>query len=546
MKGKKYVIGVDFGSDSVRSILVEAANGDIIASSVSKYKRWSDGKFCDPKNNQFRQHPLDYIEGLEDTLNKIICSVSDDVRTNIVSIGIDTTGSTPCPVDKNAKPLALLEEFKENPNAMFILWKDHTSIDEAELINEQAHNNSKVDYTKYSGGVYSSEWFWAKLLHIFREDTSVREAAYSWVEHSDWIPALLTGVNNTDKIKRNKSAAGFKSMWHREWEGLPPKSFFESVDPLFNKVKHPIYNKTSLPGESAGRLSTEWAEKLNLSEEVIVSTGILDAPAGAIGGGISKNKLFKIMGTSTCDMVVIPEGKLKTDYIPGISAQVSDGIKPGMIGLEAGQSAFGDIFSWFVNFISWPLEALNANNLDISESKLLKLLTEKAKKIDIKDSKVMSIDWFNGRRTPYANQKLKGLISDLTLGTEAPEIFRSLLESACFGSRHIIEHFQKSGVDLDEVIALGGIPKKNEFLIQMMSDIINIPIKISKTSQASALGAATLAAVTGNIYTDLNEAIEYMSSDYIKTYFPQPNKVNIYNKKYEKYLKTAHKYEKLF
>src|SRR5690606_24048930 len=352
-----FVIGVDFGTDSVRTVIVDAANGKETASSVFQYPRWHDGKYCRPDQNQFRQHPLDYLEGLETTIRDAIRQAGPGTAKHIKGISVDTTGSTPVAVDKSGIPLALKPEFAENPNAMFVLWKDHTSTAEAAEINRHAANFD-TQYLKYVGGFYSSEWFWAKLLHILRTDEAVRKACYSWVEHCDWIPFVLTGGNDVHKMKRGVCAAGHKALWAEEFGGLPPDDFFSSLDPLLTGFTSRLFRDTWTSDQAAGRLSEEWAQRLGLTTDVVVGVGAFDAHMGAVGGQIEPYHLSKVMGTSTCDMLVAPTDEMESKLVRGICGQVNGSIIPGMIGLEAGQSAFGDTYAWFRNLVSWPLDNL--------------------------------------------------------------------------------------------------------------------------------------------------------------------------------------------
>ena len=232
MENNKYVIGLDYGTDSVRTVIVNASNGEEVASDVHYYSRWTDGKYCDSAANRFRQHPLDYLEGFENTIKNCMDAVPPEVQQNIMGISVDTTGSTPVAVNREGVPLSLTPGFEENPNAMFVLWKDHTAVNEAAEINEVSRSWGGIDYTKFEGGVYSSEWFWAKILHVLREDEKVHESAYSWVEHCDWIPAILTGNTDPLTLKRSRCAAGHKAMWHEDFGGLPAEDFLVKLDPL--------------------------------------------------------------------------------------------------------------------------------------------------------------------------------------------------------------------------------------------------------------------------------------------------------------------------
>lgn len=537
----KYVIGVDFGSDSVRALVVDASTGEELADHVAVYKRWSQGLYCDPAANQFRHHPLDYLEGLEECITGALAKAGSDVARRVVGIGVDTTGSTPCPVDEKGTPLALLEPFKDNPNAMFVLWKDHTAVAEADEINHLAKTWGGPDYTKYEGGIYSSEWFWAKILHVLRQDPAVREAAYSWVEVCDWIPAVLTGTENPKVMKRSRCAAGHKAMWHAEWGGLPAEEFLVKLDPLLSGLRDRLFTETYTSDEKAGLLTTEWAEKLGLPAGIPVAVGAFDAHMGAVGGGIAADALVKIMGTSTCDVMVGSYEELAGKTVRGICGQVDGSVIPGMIGLEAGQSAFGDVYAWFRRILSWPIDVLGAEagltpeQQDAIKSKILSKLTEEAAKIDPAETTVLALDWLNGRRTPDADQKLKGALVGLTLGTDAPRIFRALVEATAFGARAIVERFRDEGLKIDQVIAMGGIPGKNEFVMQVTADILGMPIKVVRSSQATALGAAMFAAVAAGIFPDISAAQQAMNSGYSKEYQPRPEFKGHYDRLYAQY-----------
>lgn len=541
----KYVIGVDFGSDSVRAVVVNAHTGEELASDVAYYTRWMQGLYSDAGQNQFRHHPLDYLEGLEQCITGALDQLPRTVRDNVVGIGVDTTGSTPGPVDKDGTPLALLEEFKDNPNAMFILWKDHTAVAEAAEINDLAKTWGGPDYTKYEGGVYSSEWFWAKILHILRIDEKVRQAAFSWVEICDWIPAVLTGTENPKILKRSRCAAGHKAMWHQEWGGLPSEEFLVKLDPLLKGLRERLYEETYTSDQKAGNLTKEWAEKLGLPAGIGVAVGAFDAHMGAVGGGITEHTMVKIMGTSTCDVMVVPNEVMGDQLVAGICGQVDGSVIPGMTGLEAGQSAFGDVYAWFREILEWPLEVLGKEaGLDeetksIIEGRILDTLTEEAAKLDPSDTTVLALDWLNGRRTPFADQELKGALIGLTLGTDAPRLFRALVEATAFGSRAIVERFRDEGIEIRQVIAQGGIPNKNEFVMQVTADVLNMPIKVVASSQAVALGAAIFGATAAGVYPNIVEAQKKMASDYAHTFVPNPDRVKHYDQLYEKYLEVG-------
>ena len=424
--GDNYVIGLDYGSDSVRAILVDAKDGKQLSESVFYYPRWKEGLYCKPEENQFRQHPLDYLEGLESTIKAVLKDAGSDVAKDVRAIALDTTGSTPCAINKDGIPLALLPEYSENPNAMFILWKDHTAIKEAAEINDYAHNKSDVDYTKFVGGIYSSEWFWAKILRTLRVDENVRKDAYSWIEHTDWIPAVLTGNTTPETLNRFRCAAGHKGMWNEEFDGLPSNDFLKSIDPLLDGLRERIGSKTVTAEKSVGTLCTEWAEKLGLPQDVVVGGAAFDCHFGAVGGGAEPYDMVKVIGTSTCDIVVAPKDEFGDKLIKGICGQVDGSVIPDMIGMEAGQSAFGDAYAWFKNVLLDPTvkmingtKSLNADQKEtlIKEfsDTLIPMLSSEAEKLPI-ESSVVALDWINGRRTPDANQALTGGFTGLSIG----------------------------------------------------------------------------------------------------------------------------------
>ncbi len=542
----KYTLGVDYGTDSVRTVLVDTTNGTEISSSVFYYPRWKQGKYCNPSKNQFRQHPLDYVEGLETTIKAVIAAAPAGVSENIIAISVDTTGSTPVAVDKNGTPLALLPEFAENPNAMFVLWKDHTATAEAELINSVSRSWGGIDYTKFEGGVYSSEWFWAKILHVLREDEKIREAAYSWVEHCDWIPALISGTTKPANMKRSRCAAGHKAMWHADFGGLPPEEYLVKLDPVLAGLRERMFTDTYTCEVKIGTLTPEWAKRLGLNENVAVGAGSFDAHLGALGGEIKPYYLSKIMGTSTCDILIAPLEEVGDKLVNGICGQVDGSVVPGMLGLEAGQSGFGDIYAWFKNVLMWPAEELISKSTLIDYETKKKLITEmadqmipqlsiEAEKIPVGESGVLALDWMNGRRTPDANQVLKGAILGLNLGSDAPRIFRALVEATAFGAKKIVDRFISEGIPIEGIIALGGVAKKSPFIMQVVADVINKPILVARSEQACALGSAMAAAVVGGVYSDVLEAQKYMGSGFETEYIPIAENAEKYKAIYADY-----------
>jgi L-ribulokinase len=550
MNKAKFTIGLDYGTDSVRALIVNTSNGEEAATSVYYYPRWKAGKYCNPVANQFRQHPLDYLQGLEESIKQALSGISDEVRNNIVAISVDTTGSTPIAVNREGIPLSLLPEFAENPDAMFVLWKDHTGIAEAEEINNLSRTWGGVDYTRFEGGIYSSEWFWAKILHVLRSDKIVREAAFSWVEHCDWIPAVLTGNTDPMKIARSRCAAGHKAMWHKDFNGLPSEDFLCKLDPLLIGLRDRLFKDTYECDHKVGVLSKEWAQKLGLPENVVVGAGSFDAHLGAVGGEVKPYYLSKVMGTSTCDMLIAPMEEMGDRLVAGICGQVDGSIVPGMLGMEAGQSAFGDIYAWYKKLLLWPVENSLSGLKGFSDDQKVKILdhisdtliadlSKAAEKIEPSVSAPLAIDWMNGRRTPDANQNLKGAITGITLGTDAPMIFRALVEATAFGSRAISDRFKREGVRIDGVIALGGVAKKSPFVMQVVCDVLNVPIKVARSEQTCALGSAMAASVVAGIYPDLQQAQVKMGAGFEKEYHPDKARAAVYEKIYQKYLELG-------
>lgn len=544
MAAENYVIGVDYGTDSVRSVLLSATNGKEIASSVFHYPRWKEGKYCHAIKNQFRQHPLDYVEGLEATIKDCMQKAGADIAALVKGISVDTTGSTPIAVDANGTPLAMKPGFEENPNAMFVLWKDHTSIKEAEEINTHA-TKFPVNYLQFVGGIYSSEWFWAKLLHVLREDEAVRNTIHSFVEHCDWIPFLLTGGNDATQLKRGVCSAGHKALWAAEFGGLPPNEFFASLDPVLDGITAKLFTDTYTSAQSVGTISAEWALKLGLPNDVAIGAGAFDCHMGAVGGQIEPYYLSKVMGTSTCDILVAPIEEVKDTLVKGICGQVNGSVIPNMIGMEAGQSAFGDAYAWFKNLISWPVHQFvqDAAEKEKITDQIIAGLAAAAATIELNEADEIALDWMNGRRTPDANQQLKGVLANINLGSDAPRVFKSLVEATCFGSKAIVERFISEGIPVKGIIALGGVAKKSNYVMQVMANVLNMPIRIHSSEQTCANGAAMFAATAAGLYNKVEDAMNAMGQGFEKTYQPEADKVAYYAKRYKLYLELGKKIE---
>jgi L-ribulokinase len=548
-KGEAYVLGLDYGTDSCRAMLIDAADGSAAGVAVAAYSRWAKGLYCDPPANQFRQHPRDYIDALEGAVKEALIQGGGDITGKIRGIAIDTTGSTPCAVDGEGTPLALKSEFAENPNAMFVLWKDHTAVAEAGQINREAKNWGGTDYTQYEGGIYSSEWFWAKALRVIRDDPKVAESAASFLEHCDWMTALLTGAKGLSSIKRSRCAMGHKAMWHAEFGGYPASDFLKRLDPRLVKIRDTLGTETYTSDKAAGLLCGEWAARLGLPEGIPVAVGAYDAHMGAVGGGVKERRLVKVIGTSTCDMIVGPKpvgAAAREALVRGICGQVDGSIIPGMLGYEAGQSAFGDVYAWFKKLVLWPLEVLlpQVEGVDggIKEKitqaiskKLIPQLEDAAEAIDPASSGILALDWLNGRRTPDANQLLTGAVTGLTLGSDAPRVYRALAEATAFGARAIVERFREQGVAIEGIIGIGGVARKSSLVMQILADVLNMDIQVPGSDQAVALGAAMFAATAAGLYPDILSAQKALAPSIEKTYSPNPARVPVYDTLYGRY-----------
>jgi len=528
---KKYSIGLDFGTNSVRTLIVDVATGAEMATSVFDYERGEGGVVVDKKDpNLARQHPADYLKGLEFSVKSALAAAAESdefAPDRVIGIGVDTTGSTPLPVDADGVPLALKEEFAANPDAMAWLWKDHTGHAEAEEITSCAATD-RPEYLAKCGGTYSSEWFWSKILRCCRVAPDLFGAAHTWVEIADWIPAVLTDTTHPDMLRRGICAAGHKAMFHASWGGYPDAGFLGGIEGGLERVRRTLPDRSYHVAEAAGALTAEWAARLGLSAGIPVATGAFDAHLGAVGSGIRDGVLVKIIGTSTCDMAVKPLDADLPD-IPGLCGIVPESILPGFHGLEAGQSAVGDIFNWFVNRVA-PGGA---------ESGSHEALTRGAERLLPGESGLLCLDWHNGNRTVLVDQRLTGLLAGMTLHTTPAEIYRALVEATAFGARVIVERFEEYGVAIDRVVNCGGISAKNPMVMQIYADVMNRPLEISRSTQTCALGAAMAGAVVAGSaaggHEDFAAATAAMTGVLDETFQPEPTSAAVYDRLYKLY-----------
>jgi L-ribulokinase len=527
-----YTIGLDYGTNSVRALIVDVVNGNELATAVHEYETGEAGIILDSADhNLARQNPADYLNGAEAVVKEVVTKAKEADKdydvSDIIGIGIDTTGSTPIPVNENGTPLSMLDQFKDNPNACAWLWKDHTGHAEAAEITRLAEKEHP-EYLAKCGGTYSSEWFFSKVLHCLRTDPEVFDAAYTWIEHADYMTALFTGTVEPNKLKRCRCAAGHKAMFNDNWGGYPSRDFLSRLEPKLGRLRDTLSDRTLAIDEAAGNLTEEWSDRLGLPQGIPVAMGAFDAHLGAVGSGIKESTLVKIIGTSTCDMVVAPNS-VKLPDVPGICGIVDGSILPGYFGLEAGQSAVGDIFNWFVNYIQPSGESTGTHEA----------LTGKAAKLKPGQSGLLALDWNNGNRTILVDQRLTGLLIGQTLHTRPEEIYLALIEATAFGALTIINRFEEYNVRVSEVINCGGIAEKNALLMQIYADVTGREMKISRSAQSCALGACIAGAVVAGKesggYDDFAEAQSAMCGIKDITYKPIPENHKVYQKLYSLY-----------
>ena len=531
---KKYVIGLDFGTNSCRSLIVDVSNGNELASHVFAYPSGNDGVLVDSVNPLVaRQNPADYVEGIEVTIREGLRkaqSVESSFRaSDVIGIGVDTTGSSPMPIRADGHALCSSDRFRGNPDAMVWLWKDHSGHEEAARITEVA-SVLHPEYLANIGGKYSSEWWWSKILHCRNVAPSVYEAAASWVEICDWIPAVLVGDLAPSRIKRSVCAAGHKAMFSREWGGLPDAGFLDSVSPGLGSLRERLYDEACPSETRAGFLSTAWAEKLGLSPSVAVAVGAFDAHMGAVGAGIEPGTLVKIIGTSTCDIMIHPNDE-KLGEIPGVCGVVDGSVMGGYYGIEAGQSGVGDIFLWFVH-------QLVPDAYGTSSEEKFQGLERAAGVLRPGESGLLALDWNNGNRTILVDVRLTGLLLGQTVHTTAHEIYRALIEATGFGALAIIDRIEEHGVKVKEVVNCGGLAVKNPLMMQIYADITGRPMKISRSEQTPALGAGIFAAVAAGAPSggyDSIAAAQRAMTGIGKIFTPRSEEHGVYKRLYALY-----------
>ena len=514
----KTVIGIDFGSDSARAILADPL-GNVLNESVFVYPRWAQRRYCDASKNILRQHPADYLDAIQFLIPDVL---KNQDKSLLAGIAVDATSSTVCAIDREGCPLALTRKFQDDPDAMFFLWKDHSAITEAEEINSAAAQWQDGDFREFSGSSYSCEWFWSKALYILRRNPAVAANTNSFIELGDWITALLCGNTLPENLKRSRCFAGHKAMWSEKWNGVPPEEFFAQFNPQLGKISGQYSKQTYTPDIPSGKICHAWAERFEIPFDVTIGGSLIDCHSGAIGAGIKEKELIKVIGTSSCDIVI---AKNIRKAVPGICGQADGSVLPGYTGLEAGQAAFGDIFAWFKSILEYGGAKINLSELE-----------KEAAKLAPGSSKLLCCDHFNGRRSPYADAGASGSITGLTLGATVPEIYRSLAESAVMGAKRIVDHFTANGIEINSIKAVGGISSKSPMIMQLFADILNMPVHISSATQACALGAAICASAAAKIYPDIETAMSKMSGKTAFTYTPNAENVRKYQDIYKQYL----------
>lgn len=539
-----FVIGIDYGTDSVRALLADAATGAIAADSVFNYPRWARQEYCDAARSRFRQHPQDHLDGLRHVIGEVLAKHPGAAR-RVRAIAVDTTASTPCLTDTEGTPLALLPAYADDPDAMFVLWKDHTAQREAAEITDLCAR-SAVNYACHSGSHYSAECFWSKALHLLRGSERLRRDAYAVVELCDWIPALLTGARNPSRLKTSHCAAGSKQLWSDRWGGFPPEEFFEALDPVLLPLVRHISRENYTCDHAAGRIAPAWAAEFGLPSDTLIGVGNIDAHAGAVGAGIACGTVVLNLGTSACYMALMPPEKMAGRLVEGIFGQVDGSIVPGMVGFEAGLSAFGDVYAWFKKLLSFPLEEIldRTELLDAStrdrlvgacRDRIMDRLTTAAERLPLRDDLPLATDWLNGRRNPYPAPELTGTLTGLRLSTSAPEIYYAFAEATAFATRAILDHLTANGVGIDRLTGIGGIAQKSPFVMQLLADVTEREIAAIDCKQACAMGSVVYATVVAGCYVSVEEAQRRLCNFPQTVYRPDAAKREVLRRRYERY-----------
>ncbi|PAP75010.1 ribulokinase [Rubrivirga marina] len=525
---RAYALGLDYGTNSVRALVVDTQTGAEVGTGVFEYPSGQAGILLDASDpNLARQNPQDYVDGLEGSVRAALedaAGTEGFAPDRVVGIGVDTTGSTPIPVDAEGRPLGLDPRFRDELAAQVWLWKDHTGHAEAAEITAAAKERHP-EYLATCGGTYSSEWFWSKILRCARVAPEVFEAAHTWVEHADWMPAVLTGTEHPDRLTRGICAAGHKAMFHERWGGYPDADFLASLDPRLARVRQSLPDSTRTAAEAVGGLTEEWSARLGLPAGIPVATGAFDAHLGAVGSGIAPGTLVKIIGTSTCDLMVAP---LDDDFseAPGLCGVVPESVVPGQYGLEAGQSAVGDIFNWFVGTIRPEGETHGS-------------LTDKAERLAPGASGLLALDWHNGNRTVLVDQRLTGLVLGLTLHTTPAELYRAFVEATAFGARVIMERYEEVGSAVERIVNCGGISAKNEMVMQIYADVMGRPVYLSRSAQTCALGAAMAGAVVAGAeaggHDSFPDAVDAMTGVQDRVFEPDADRAAVYDRLFSHY-----------